>query len=101
MSDILMLAGLIVVLFIALALTYVQWRKATPEARMVMVEEAVRRLVDAAEQVFPQPKQGQAKYAWVMGRLQKRFPNVEWETLSEYVEQAVHHLNAIKARRNG
>ena len=46
-----------------------------------------------------QPKQGQAKFGWVMNRLAKRFPEAEWETLSEYVEQAVLHMNASKRAR--
>ena len=99
MNDILMTIGLIIVVAAALVLAWQQWQKATPEQRADLVAEAVRRLVDAAEQMYPQPKQGQTKFGWVMNRLAKRFPDVEWETLSEYVEQAVLRLNASKRAR--
>ena len=99
MNDILMTVGLIIVVGAAIALTWLQWRKATPAERSDMVAEAVQRLVEAAEQVYPQPRQGQTKFGWVMNRLAKRFPDVEWETMSEYVEQAVLHLNASKRAR--
>lgn len=98
-SDILMIAGLILLFCLVGALTWLQWSKATPTERSELIEEAARRLVDAAEQMFPQPKAGQTKYGWVMNRLAKRFPGFDWEMLSEHVEQAVLYLNASKRAR--
>ncbi len=100
-SDALLIAGLIVVLLAGAVAAYLEWQKRTPSGRADLVEEAVRRLVDAAEQLYPQSGAGQTKYGWVMNRLQKRFPGIEWETLGEYVEQAVLHLNAARRARHG
>lgn len=100
-SDALLTAGLILVIVAGAVAAYLEWQKRTPAERADMVEEAVRRLVEAAEQLYPQSGAGQTKYGWVMNRLQKRFPGVEWETLGEYVEQAVLHLNASRKARHG
>lgn len=100
-SDVLLTAGLIIVVVAGAVAAWLEWQKRTPAERADLVGDAVQRLVDAAEQLYPQPGAGQTKYGWVMNRLQKKFPGVEWETLGEYVEQAVLHLNASrKARYN-
>lgn len=99
MTDAVLIVGLVFVIVAGAAAAYLEWQKRTPAERVDMIEGAVRRLVDAAEQMYPQPKQGQAKFGWVMNRLAKRFPEAEWETLSEYVEQAVLHMNASKRAR--
>lgn len=101
MSDVLLTAGLIIVVLAGAVAAWLEWQKRTPAERAELVEDAVRRLVDAAEQLYPQAGSGQTKYGWVMNRLQKRFPGVEWETLGEYVEQAVLHLNASRKVRQG
>lgn len=98
-SDVLLTAGLIIVVVAGAVAAWLEWQKRTPAERADLVGDAVQRLVDAAEQLYPQPGAGQTKYGWVMNRLQKRFPGVEWETLGEYVEQAVLHLNASKRAR--
>lgn len=100
-NDIFAVGGLIVVLFAAGALLWVRWQKASDAERGRLIEDAVRRLVEAAEQQFSEPGQGKVKFSWVMGKLQKRFPAVDWELLAEYVEQAVLHLNASRQARQG
>lgn len=100
-SDIIMIVALAIGLCIAGILYYLQWRQATPDERREMLMREVARLVDAAEQMHKAPDSGAVKYSWVMSRLTQRFPSVDWETLSEYVEQAVHHMNAGQAARQG
>lgn len=98
-SDALLVAGLIIVVLAGAATAYLQWQKATPEERVELITDEARRLVDAAEQIYKTPGSGTTKYGWVMNRLSQRFPTVNWDTLGEYVEQAVHHMNASKAAR--
>ena len=77
-----------------------QWQRTPPgPGRTELVENAVRRLVEAAEQLYPQSGSGQARYGWVMNRLTRRFPDVDWDELTEYIEAAVHHLRGSRAAR--
>jgi hypothetical protein len=48
-TDILMTAGLVVVIIMAVVAVYAQWQKATPAQRVELLEDTVRRLVDAAD----------------------------------------------------
>lgn len=97
--------GLIIVVAAAAVALWLQWRNATPDERESMIADAVERLVEAAEQLFAMPGSGTTKYGWVMHRLSKRFPDVEWEELAEYVESAVLRLKTRQSitagHRNG
>lgn len=98
--DTALITALAIALVVAGYAFYLRYRTATPDE----IAALTRRLVAAAEQQWQQPKAGQTKYGWVMGRLQRRFPDVEWEALAEYVEEAVHSLNTARAAyiyRNG
>lgn len=100
-ADVLTVAGAIIAICAGAVLAWLEWKKRTPAERAELITDEVRRLVDAAEQIYKEPGSGQTKYGWVMNRLSQRFPGIGWEQLGEYVEQAVHHLNAIKAARHG
>lgn len=98
-ATILEIGSIVASLIALLAVGYEQWRrwrtgKAAP--RQEQVTGSARRLVEAAEQLFREPGQGKLKFAWVMGRLQKRFPERDWDELVEYMEQAVLRLNRYK-----
>ncbi|TXH52984.1 MAG: hypothetical protein E6Q97_14255 [Desulfurellales bacterium] len=97
MSDTTIWVALVVALLIVLVaagrVAWQWWNDANTHA----IAEAARRLVEAAEQQFREPKSGSIKFAWVTGRLQRRFPGVDWDRLAEYVEQAVLHLNTARA----
>lgn len=99
--DVTMLVALFVALGIVGWFYWQQWRQENAPQRAEMVEGAVKRLVEAAEQMYSAPGQGKTKFGWVMGRLQRRFPQAEWEELSEHLEAAVLHLNASRAARVG
>ena len=95
-----------IVILAAVVAAWQRWQGATPEERNVMVQQAVIRLVDAAEQLHPVAGAGQTKYGWVMNRLQKRFPDLDWDIAAEYIEAAVLELNRRKGatlyqHRNG
>jgi hypothetical protein len=92
-------AGLIIVLAMGWGF-WQRYRQADAPQRTELIEGAVKRLVEAAEQMFGGPKMGDTKFAWVMNRLNRRFPDEEWDDLSDAVQSAVLHLNRDKATRN-
>ncbi len=66
-----------------------QWQNADDAKRREMIAKAVKELVLDAEQTYVKPKAGLAKFGWVMGKLSRRFPDVEWDELAGAVEAAV------------
>jgi hypothetical protein len=97
--DVAMITGLAVVLLAIGWTVWQQWRQMDGPARAETVRGAARRLVEAAEQIYREPGSGKLKYSWVMGRLQRRFPDVDWDELTEYLEAACLRLN-VQKRRN-
>lgn len=97
--------GLLIVVALAAWDYWQRWQTGDDSKRRQLIEAAVKRLVEAAEQRYKEKGSGVTKFGWVMGNLQKRFPMVAWEELAEYVEAAVLHLNRERARmlsyRNG
>jgi hypothetical protein len=65
----------------------VEWIKATTEQRLNMVET----LVEAAQQHLWK-KSGEERRAWVIERLEKRFPGLDLEETSDLIESAVFRL---------
>jgi len=90
----------IIVLAALLWVFYQRWRVADVPQRQEMVEGAVKRLVEAAEQMYKQPASGNARFSWVMNRLSRRFPDHEWDDLSDAIQAAVYHLNRDNAARD-
>lgn len=78
-------------------LVYIQWRQESAAG----LRDMVRRLVAAAEQLFDVPSSGKEKFAWVMARLVKRYPLVDWDILEEQIQEAVYELNNGKGRDRG
>lgn len=101
MENIAIITGLVIVIAAGVMLAWIKWQQSTPEERERLVAEAVLRLVESAEQLYQTPGAGQTRYAWVMNRLTKLFPDRDWDTLAEYVEAAVHRLNERKAAIQG
>lgn len=92
--------SLMIILAALLWVAYQRWAVADTPQRQELVEGAIKRLVEAAEQIHNQPASGNAKFGWVMNRLVRRFPDHDWDELDELVQQAVHHLNRDKAMRD-
>jgi type II secretory pathway pseudopilin PulG len=65
----------------------VEWLKATTEQRLNMVDT----LVEAAQQHLWK-KSGAERRAWVIERLEKRFPGLDLEEASDLIESAVFRL---------
>lgn len=92
--------SLIIIVAAALWAVYQRYRQADAPQRTELVEGAVKRLVEAAEQMYQAPASGNTKFGWVMNRLIRRFPDEEWDDLSDAVQASVLHLNRDKATRN-
>lgn len=99
MTNTAVLVALFIIVTAALYALWLRWQSSNDAERRRLLAEAVHRLVDAAEQKFKEPGSGSNKFSWVIGRLTKRFPGVDWDTLAEHIEQAVHQLNASRAAR--
>lgn len=65
----------------------VEWLKATTEQRLNMVET----LVEAAQQRLSD-KSGSERLAWVIDRLETRFPGLDLEETRDLIESAVFRL---------
>lgn len=76
-----------------------QWCDADDAERQALIAKATKELVEAAEQHYTSKSVGLAKFAWVMGKLEHRFPDVEWDELAGCVEAAVTHMNREKVMR--
>lgn len=101
-TDLLLTLGLAFVIVVAVVALYLRWRDASPDERRAMLADAVERLVEAAEELYPETGSGALKFGWVMRRLQRRFPAVDWEELGGYIEAAVLRLKTRQAlHRNG
>ncbi|HMR01745.1 MAG TPA: hypothetical protein PKA43_00075 [Candidatus Competibacter phosphatis] len=103
------LSTLITVLLLAGvgALYWLRWRKAPPDERQTMMEEAVERLVQEAEYLYPQRGKGYERLRWVLGQVRKTWPDASADEILPAVDTHVAKINQAKAatraysQRNG
>lgn len=89
--------------------TWQQWRAAAADKRRELVLDAIRRLVEAAEQKMPGAGMGLRRYQWVMTRLRSTFGEdfggaMDYDEASEHIEATVLALKERRSyyvRRNG
>lgn len=106
-SDALLSAAFVFVIILCGVMFYMWWLRKPPAERAEIREdtqrlmEEARRLVENAEQKFPEAQSGLAKFGWVINVLGQQFPNVEYDRLGRFIEQAVYRMNQSKAARHG
>lgn len=106
-SEALLSAAFVFVIILCCLGLYLWWLQKPPAERAEIREdtqrimEEARRLVENAEQKFPEAKSGLAKFGWVVNVLSQQFPDVEYDRLGRFIEQAVYRMNQSKAARHG
>lgn len=92
--------SLIIILAALLWVAYQRWLVHHEPAPTKVIEDATSRLVESAEEKFRAPGSGNAKFVWVMNRLNASFSGYSWDELDDLVHAAVYRLNRDKATRN-
>lgn len=96
----LVIVGLVVIAGGALYY-YRRWQTAEPDERQTLLAEAVERLAQEAEYLFPQRGRGYERLRWVLTELRKSLPDVTASEALPVIDTTVTKINATKAHRNG